>query len=133
MIIIAVIMGGLSVSGQTAQKGYVKTKGRLNSKGQVVHGVRLSGASVIIKGGNSTTSGKNGAFTISVPSKKYYLQNVLKNGYVLSDPDILSKQYDYSSNDMIIVMDKPDDQLEDQLDAASRIRSTLTAQLQKKE
>ena len=126
-------MGGLSVSGQTAQKGYVKTKGRLNSKGQVVHGVRLSGASVIIKGGNSTTSGKNGAFTISVPSKKYYLQNVLKNGYVLSDPDILSKQYDYSSNDMIIVMDKPDDQLEDQLDAASRIRSTLTAQLQKKE
>lgn len=132
IILLLILMSPGAIVAQT-QKGYVKTKGRLNSKGQVVRGVRLSGASVIIKGGNSTTSGKNGAFTISVPSKKYYLQNVLKNGYVLSDPDILSKQYDYSSNDMIIVMDKPDDQLDDQLDAASRIRSTLTAQLQKKE
>lgn len=111
----------------------MKTKGRLSNNGVVVHGTRLPGASVIIKGGNPVKSGANGTFAISIPSKKYYLQNVLKKGYVLSDPDILSKEYDYSTNDVIIVMDTPDDQLEEQLDAASRIRETLTAQLHNRE
>ena len=122
----------LSVYGQN-QNGYVKTKGRLSSNGSVISGTRISGASVILKGGNSTVSGTNGSFSVKIPSKKYYLQNVLKNDYVLTDPEVLSKQYDYSTNDLVIVMEKSDEQLEEQLDAASRIRSTLTAQLQRKE
>lgn len=122
----------LSVYGQN-QNGYVKTKGRLSSNGSVISGTRISGATVILKGGNSTVSGTNGSFSVKIPSKKYYLQNVLKNDYVLTDPEVLSKQYDYSTNDLVIVMEKSDEQLEEQLDAASRIRSTLTAQLQRKE
>lgn len=132
VLFLSVLFVNLSIYGQN-QNGYVKTKGRLSSNGSVISGSRISGASVILKGGNSTVSGTNGTFSVKVPSKKYYLQNVLKNDYVLTDPEVLSKQYDYSTNDLVIVMEKSDDQLEEQLDAASRIRSTLTAQLQKKE
>ena len=132
LISVSLITLPIYIYGQN-QNGYVKTKGRLSSNGSVISGSRISGASVILKGGNSTVSGTNGTFSVKVPSKKYYLQNVLKNDYVLTDPEVLSKQYDYSTNDLVIVMEKSDDQLEEQLDAASRIRSTLTAQLQKKE
>lgn len=115
------------------QSGYVKTKGRLDSEGKLIPGSRIPGATIIVKGSNSTVSGEDGVFSMSVPNKTYFLQNVLKNGYVLTDPEVLSKQYNHSKNDMILVMETPDDQFEEQMDAASRIRATLTAQLQKKE
>lgn len=118
---------------ELTQNGYVKTKGRMDGEGRIIAGSRITGATIILKGGNSTVSGENGTFSMSIPNKKYYLQNVLKNGFVLADPEVLSKQYNYSPNDMIIVMETPDDQLEEQMDAASRIRATLTAQLQKRE
>ena len=118
---------------ELTQNGYVKTKGKMNSEGKIIAGSRITGATIIIKGGNSTVSGNNGMFSMSVPKEKYYLQNVLKNGYVLADPEQLSKQYSCSANDMIIVMETPDDQLEEQLDASTRIRTTLTVQLQRKE
>ena len=46
---------------------------------------------------------------------------------------MLSKKQQYSSNDLILVMNKPDEQLEDQLETESRIRTALNDQLQKKE
>ena len=61
------------------------------------------------------------------------IPGVSKIGYVLTDPDMLSKKQQYSSNDLILVMNKPDEQLEDQLETESRIRTALNDQLQKKE
>lgn len=49
IILLSVVMGCLSTTGQTTQKGYVKTKGRLSNNGVVVHGTRLPGASVLIR------------------------------------------------------------------------------------
>lgn len=111
------------------QQGYVKTKGRLGSNGFVISGTRLSGATVIVKGGNAVVSGNNGLFSLAVPKSSFYLQSVQKQGYVLTDPDVLSKQYTYSKNPLVLVLETPDKQLEDRLEAMEKIRSTLQKQL----
>ncbi|WP_294743465.1 hypothetical protein [uncultured Prevotella sp.] len=87
------------------QQGYVKTKGRLGSNGAVIHGTPLSGATVTVKGSNAVLSANNGKFSLVIPSNSYYLQSVQKQGYVLTDPDVLSKQYMQSKNPLTIVME----------------------------
>lgn len=111
------------------QKGYVKTKGRLDSNGNVIKGVRLAGASVIVKGCNTVISNSNGLFTLAINDNCFYLQEVRKQGYVLTDPDVLSKQYSYSKNPLVIVMESPTQQFEDKLEAMDKIRTTLQNQL----
>lgn len=131
-IFILLIVLGIQGYAQT-QQGYVKTRGRLSSSGQLIPGVRLQGASIRVRNAGSYVSASNGIFAFAVPSNVYYIQGVSKIGYVLTDPDILSKKQQYSSNDLILVMNKPDEQLEDQLETESRIRTALNDQLQKKE
>ena len=98
---------------QTTQSGYVKTKGRLDSKGQLIPGTRLDGAAITLTGGRSTVSDANGDFTLTIPDKKYYLQKVQKQGYQISDPEVLKKQYQYSANPLVITMETPEKQLKD--------------------
>lgn len=114
------------------QNGYVKTRGRLADDGSVISGSRLSGATVVLKGGNSTVSDSQGDFTLTV-SGKYYLQNIKKQGYIVSDPDILSKSYSYSANDLVLVLDTPTQQADDCLANERKIRRTLQRQLQQRE
>ena len=97
------LLTSVLMSAQT-QQGYVKTKGRLGSNGSVMKGSRLSGATVIVKGRNAVVSGSNGSFTLAIPGNNYYLQDVQKTGYVLTDPDVLSKQYVQSKNPLVLVM-----------------------------
>ena len=117
------------VSAQS-QQGYVKTKGRL-IYGKVVKGTRLSGVTVIVRGRNAVVSSSNGSFSLPISSNNFYLQNVLKQGYVLTDPDVLNRQYVQSKNPLMLVMETPDEQLEDKLEAMDKIRSTLQSQLSK--
>ncbi len=113
-----------------SQQGYVKTKGRL-VYGKVVSGTRLSGVTVIVRGRNAVVSSSNGSFSLPISSNNFYLQNVLKQGYVLTDPDVLNRQYVQSKNPLTLVMETPDEQLEDKLEAMDKIRSTLQSQLSK--
>ncbi len=122
----------LVITAQT-QQGYVKTKGRLGSNGTVVAGQRLSGATVTVRGGNAVVSGSEGDFTLVVPSGNFYLQNVQKQGYVLTDPDVLSKQYAYSKDPLVLVLETPSQQADDKLAVERKIRRTLQRQLQEKE
>ena len=115
------------------QEGLVKTRGRLDSEGKVIPGVAISNASVVLKGGNSTVSEKDGEFSILLPEDKYYLQNVEKEGYIVVDQDVLSKQYVYSKNPLVLVMETPQQQMEDELAAERKIRRTLTRQLHERE
>ncbi len=131
-ILISVIMSCLCIYGQT-QQGYVKTKGRLGNNGTVIAGTRLQGATVTVKGGNAVVSGSNGTFSLALPTSSYYLQSVQKQGYVLTDPDVLSKQYAYSKNPLVLVLETPDQQSDDRLAAERKIRRTLQKQLQDKE
>lgn len=116
-----------------AQQGYVKTKGRLGSNGTVIHGTPLSGATVIAKGRNAVVSGNNGKFSLSIPSHNYNLQDVQKQGYVLTDPDVLSRQYSYSKNPLVLVLE---DKVQLEIEKRSierKIRNKLYAELQKRE
>ena len=115
------------------QQGYVKTKGRLTSNGAVIKGTRLSGATVTVKGKNAVVSGRNGTFSLSIPTNSYYLQNVQKQGYVLMDPDVLSRQYSYSKNPLVLVLEDQGQQADDRLQAMKKISRTLRRQLQDKE
>ena len=115
------------------QKGFVKTRGRLTANGTVIAGSRLAGATVTLGNGRSGVSGANGAFSLAVPSKKFFLQNVTKNNYVLCDPEVLKKQYDYSANDLVLVMEDEKQRQADINTAVRNIRNTLTAQLKARE
>ena len=128
--IIAIALHAMS---QTTQSGYVKTKGRLDSKGQLIPGARLSGTAIMLSGGHSTVSGADGAFTLMIPDKKFLLKDVQKRGYVLIDPEILLKNYTCSTNPLVITMETPEKQLEDQLKAERQLRRVLQQQLQQRE
>ena len=132
VIFISVVTCFLSASSQT-QQGYVKTKGRLGNNGMVIAGTRLQGATVTIKGGNAVVSGNNGTFSLAIPTSKYYLQNVQKQGYVITDPDMLTRQYVYSKNPLILVLETQEQQMDDKLQAERKIRRNLQRQLQQRE
>lgn len=134
-ILATMALGLLTATTATAQTqhGYVKTKGRLSSNGTVVAGTRLPGTAVQVKGRTTVLSQSNGSFSFPIPSQNFYLQSVQKQGYVLTDPDVLSRQYAYSKNPLVLVLETPEQQANDQLDAKRKIRHTLAQQLQEKE
>ena len=132
ILLSAALMLGIMLSAQT-QEGYVKTKGRMVD-GQLVPGKGLKGATVCIKGKTAVlVKADNGAFSFPVTETQFRVDSVRKNGYQLVDMDALSKTYKPSANPIYLVMETPEQQLQDQLAAERRIRRTLTNQLHQKE
>ena len=119
---------GISVASAQTQRGYVKTRGRLQSNGTTIPGTRLSGATVTLKGNNSVTSGANGVFSFAVSNKSFCIINVRKDGYQIYDRDLRGKTHSCSSNDLPIVMDTPDNVLADKLASDRKIRRMLQRQ-----
>ncbi len=132
LLILLLLLLSLPAVAQT-QQGYVKTKGRKGSDGAVVPGKRISGVTVQVKGRNAVITQSNGVFSFPIPANKFYIQNVKKQGYVILDPEMLTKQYAYSSNPLILVMEVPEDKNEDKLASERKIRRTLQRQLQRRE
>ncbi|MCR4965399.1 MAG: tetratricopeptide repeat protein [Bacteroidales bacterium] len=130
---ILVVFSVILAVAQPTQKGYVKTKGRMNSQGQLIPGKRLAGAAIQLTGGRSTVADANGNFTLTVPDKKFVLSNVQKQGYVLTDPEVLKKQYVCSANPLVISMETREQQADDQLAAERKLRRQLQRQLMQKE
>lgn len=122
-----------SISIAQTQQGIVKTRGRMNAQGAVVPGSRLQGATVTIRNAAAQLTGKNGAFAFAVPQKNFALTGVQKQGYMLCDNDILNKEYQYSSNPFVVVMDTPDNAMADQVATERRIRRILQRQLDEKQ
>ena len=113
-VIIAILLTGssLSVLSQN-QKGYVKTLGRPNQKGQA-----LSGVSVRAKGAHNAVLSKNdGTFTLVMTGKKngdsYALQQVQKTGYELNDVGVISRSYALSSKVPITIVMVSQQQLQE--------------------
>ena len=132
LLLLLLVLITISLNAQT-QQGYVKTKGRLASNGTVISGTRIPGATIQVKGRTDVLSQSNGTFSFPIPSQNFYLQSVQKQGYVLTDPDMLSKQYTYSNNPLVLVLETPSQQADDKLAAEKKIRHTLQLQLQEKE
>lgn len=131
LTMLAFIMAYVAVA-QT-QQGIVKTKGRLNGNGSVTPGLMLQGATVKVKGRTVVVSNAQGAFSFPVPGDRYSIESVKKNGYQLVDPDATSRQYSYSANPLMIVMETPDDRADEELANERKIRRSLQRQLIAKE
>ncbi len=114
------------------QKGYVKTRGRLGSNGAVIPGKGIENATIKVKDEGTFISDATGNFEINLRNEKYYIENVNKNGYMLVDADILSKQHTRSVDTLKIVLTTPEEQLEDELANERRLRRTLNRQLQQR-
>ena len=115
------------------QQGYVKTKGRMVN-GKLVPGQGLKGATVSIKGRTAVlVNDDDGAFSFPVPEAQFRVDSVRKKGYQLVDMEACPRNYKYSSNPLYIVMETPDQQLQDKLNAERKIRRNLQKQLQERE
>lgn len=134
-LLAAAMMIGIMLLAQTqTQQGYVKTKGRMDAKGNLIPGHGLKGATVSIKGRTTVlVNTDDGAFSFPVPEAQFRLDSVRKKGYQLVDMDALGKIYKHSSNPLYLVMETPEQQLQDQLVAERKIRRTLTDQLHQRE
>lgn len=130
--VILFLLSAASGFAQT-QKGYVKTKGRMDANGNIIAGKRLSGVTIQPSERQAVVSRSDGTFSFPVPHSLFSIQGVYKEGFVIADPDILSRQYSYSTNPFVLVLEVPEEQLEDMLLAQRRIRRTLARQLQEKE
>lgn len=131
LLCLAIVLAVLMASAQT-QQGYVKTRGRLVN-GSVVAGQRLSGVTVQVKGRNAVVSRADGTFSFPVSANRFSIQSVKKQGYALIDPEAIAKQYNYSANPLILVMETPSQQTGDKLETERKLRRTLTRQLQQHE
>lgn len=133
ILLLAISLSIALASIAQTQQGIVKTPGRLGSNGQVIAGNRLSGATVHVKGRSAVVSGANGTFSFPIPANKFAIQSVKKQGYILMDPEATARQYTFSSNPLILVMDTPDQQTDSKLANEKKIRRSLQRQLQAKE
>ena len=132
VLLCTILLTSLFVTAQT-QQGYVKTKGRMVD-GQIVHGQGLPGATVSIKGRTTIlVNSDDGAFSFPVTDSQFRVDSVRKKGYRLVDVDAMDKTYTYSPNPVYLVMETPEQQLQDQLSAERKIRRTLTNQLHQRE
>lgn len=132
ILLLALVALPLLLAAQT-QQGFVKTRGRMVN-GQHVRGQGLQGAMVVVQGGNKVvTQSSNGAFSIAVPSKTFLVQSVQKKGYQLVDADAAPRQYRLSSLPIYLVMETPDEHLQDRLAAERKIRRTLQRRLEEQE
>lgn len=127
---ILIMLVPTTVEAQT-QYGYVKTKGRFNADGQVIAGCRIPNATIsFVK--RDVISDNKGDFSFPTIGKAFMITNIQKNGYELYDIDQL-KEYSYSSNPLVLVLEKPEDHEKDKLIAQQKISRTLRLQIQKRE
>ena len=130
-LILSMLIGSV-VFAQT-QQGFVKTKGRMVD-GKLVPGQGLKGAAVSVHGRTAVlVNSDNGAFTFPAPEAQFKIDSVRKKGYQLVDVDACPRIYKRSSNPIYIVMETPDQQMQDKLTAERKIRRNLQTQLQEKE
>ncbi len=134
-LLIIILFAAISLSAQTqqSQKGIVKTKGRMVN-GQHVKGHGLNGVTISLMGRNDViVRNDDGSFSFPVLGKNYTVTKVAKSGYQLVDADAAPKAYAYSTNTHTLVMETPEQQLQDKLDTERKIRRTLQKQLQQRE
>ena len=115
------------------QQGFVKTRGRMVN-GQLVPGQGLKGATVSVNGRTPVlVNADNGAFSFPIPDQHFRIDSVKKKGYQLVDIDACLRTHEYSANPFYIVMETPEQQQTDKLNAERKIRRHLQKKLQEKE
>lgn len=132
-LLVCLLLLQTSVMAQTYQKGYAKTKGRLTPEGSVIPGKPLDSVFVQIKGGNAFYSKSNGQFEFPITAQSFSLKTVEKEDYVLADPDVLTRTYSYSNNQIIFSLEKRSVQDYDSWQNERKLRKQAQNQLRIKE
>ena len=113
------------VSFAQVQKGIVKTRGWLDDEGNLVPGKPLGGVVVKVCNRTEVISDSLGFFSFPLMDSVYSIENVIKKGYVLSDPDLLKRQYTYSpGKNVIIVMETRERLIEERLENYEKINKS---------
>lgn len=116
---------------QSLQNGVVKTRGRMVN-GILVPGEKIGNAMVSIRGRSAVLSGIDGLFRFPVTGKTFIVDSVKKKDYALIDYEAC-RQYRFPQSPFVLLMEKPEKQRADQLDAERKIRRNLQRQLQERE
>ena len=115
---------------QRQQKAIVKTRGRLQDDGSVVEGRRIEDALVAIRNGAQVYSGANGELSFGVSqSEGFYIANITKTGYTLSDADVISKPHKYQSQPMDLLLESVDELRAYRRDIERKVRRNYQRQL----
>ena len=114
------------------QQGYTKTRGKLDAKGQLIPGQRLSGVIVETDRGK-VPSKENGDFEFSVVGGQFILKGVTLDGYILNDVEQLRRTYKYSATPLALVLVKPEEYNAEKINAQKKIIRTLRKTLQERE
>ena len=115
---------------QRQQKAIVKTRGRLQDDGSVVEGRRIEDALVAIRNGAQVYSGANGELSFGVSqSEGFYIANITKTGYTLSDADVISKPHKYQSQPMDLLLESVDELKAYRRDIERKVRRNYQRQL----
>jgi len=130
--ILSLCMLMLTVASAQTQQGVVKTKGRMVN-GQLLPGTKLGGAVISVRGRSAVLSQANGQFSFPVSGQSFMLDSVRKKGYQLVDAEAAPRSYAVTKNPLYVLMETPEQQLQDKLTAERKIRRTLQQQLQKRE
>ena len=105
------------------QQGYTKTRGKLDAKGQLIPGQRLSGVIVETDRGK-VPSKENGDFEFSVVGGQFILKGVTLDGYILNDVEQLRRTYTYSATPLALVLVKPEEYNAEKINAQKKIIRT---------
>lgn len=131
-VVVAFALLSMAAMAANIQKGYVRTKGRLALDGKTVKGERV--AKVFIKVNScSMLSNDDGTFTFPMTGESYMLQEVSKKKYELLDPDILNKEYAYSKNTLVIVMENLEEKEAERETYKNKLIQRYTSQIAARE
>ena len=133
LLLLTLCLCATLISTAQTQHGIVKTPGRLASNGKVIAGKRIAGATVQVKGRTAVKTAADGTFSFPVPGNKFFIQSVKKQGYILVDPEAITRQYTYSSNPITLALVLPTEQADDKLAKERQIRNTLEKKLHARE
>ena len=132
LLLVFIIALPYMVEAQTKQQqAIVKTHGRLQDDGSVKAGSPIPDALVEIKDGAKILSDEQGELSFSIStSKGYCLSKVSKEGYTLSDWDIISRQQQYSETPVDILLESIEEQKTYRRNIERKVRRNYTAQLE---
>lgn len=121
----------LAASAQQVQYGYVKTRGKIGSDGQLIHGRGVPGVVIIVEG-DSVVSDREGKFSFNVPKGSFFLSGIIKPEYSLLDNRIIRTKQNYSPSPLVILVEENSVITQEHVRISKLLRDNLQQELHRK-
>ncbi len=135
ILLLATIFCGLTVSyAQTQQQQVVvKTRGRIYANSDYKPGVCIPAAVVRVRSIGQYESDSRGEIRFGVSSEGYTIEEIKKNGYTLSDADILFREQKYTTAPLYILLENSADLVAYRREIERQVRRNYQATLDVKQ